>query len=68
MITTPLRRARRARGLSQTQAAELVGLSQSAWSRVEAGKTMPQRDTLLAISREFAIPVDQILSPTDQAA
>ena len=66
--TTPLRTARIARGLSQQQAADLVGLSQSAWSRVESGKTMPQRETLLLISRQFDVPVTQILSPDASAA
>jgi predicted transcriptional regulator len=41
---------RRARGLSQTELAELVGTTQSAIARLESGGRPPRIDTLLRIA------------------
>jgi Zn-dependent peptidase ImmA (M78 family)/transcriptional regulator with XRE-family HTH domain len=50
-----LRLARESRGLNRTDLAELVGLSQSAISRLEGGETQPTAETLgkLAIALKY---------------
>lgn len=57
------------RGLSQGDAAALVGIDQSAWSRVERGLQQPRAETLLVIAREFDLSLEQLLAAfADRAA
>lgn len=41
-----MRQRREQLGLTQVEAAELAGMTQGAWSRVELGKRSPHLDTL----------------------
>jgi ribosome-binding protein aMBF1 (putative translation factor) len=54
---------RRARGLSQTELAELCGTTQSAIARLEAGGRPPRIDTLLRIANALDCVLDIELRP-----
>ena len=61
---TTLQDARVARGLSQSAAAELVGLHQSTWSRIERGEQQPRGDVLRRIIDEFGVTAESVLFPS----
>lgn len=44
---------RKARGLTQREVAEAIGVSTSAYSQYEIGAKMPRDDTKIAIARFF---------------
>lgn len=50
---------RRARGLSQERAADLVGVSVSTWGRWERGKMRPHRAQITDIAKAFGVTEDQ---------
>ena len=54
---------RRARGLSQTELAELTGTTQSAIARLESGGRPPRIDTLLRIANALDCELDVRLRP-----
>jgi transcriptional regulator with XRE-family HTH domain len=59
---TPLRQARRARGMSLEAAAAIVGLDMSQLSRIErTGKT--GRDTATRLAQHFGLTEEQVLYP-----
>lgn len=62
--TTPLKRLRESRGLSQSEAAERIGIDQATLSRIENGKAQPP-DAAEKIAKYFkgAINEIQILYP-----
>lgn len=45
-------------GLTQGQAAGLVGLTQSAWSKIEGGTRPLQTDVAIRIARKFRLTLD----------
>ena len=47
---------RKEKGLSQTDFAKLIGLTQAAISNIEAGKKQPHRSTIEKICRATAFP------------
>jgi HTH-type transcriptional regulator/antitoxin HipB len=61
--STPLRLARKRKGWSQSHAAQVVGIDQASWSRVERGQQQPRIELLLAISAALDIPMDAVLHP-----
>ncbi len=50
-------------GLSLRELARKLGISPSALSSIETGKTLPTVSTLLAIARELRTPLDALLPP-----
>ena len=63
--TTPLKKLRKARGLSQTDVAKAVGIDQATLSRIEGGTYGPRKDAYLALAKYFgsAISLEQIIFP-----
>jgi len=53
--------ARKAKGLTQKQVADLIGVDQSHISRMERGETAVSLDLLLGIRRVLGIPLAQLL-------
>lgn len=60
-----LRAARHAKGLSQEQAAELIGIHPKYMPRLESGGANPTVSTLVAASVAYGVPVREFF--TDQA-
>jgi len=58
-----LRRIRSAKGLNQTQLADLAGLSRVAYRNIETGTAVPKLDSLLRIARALDLPVEELLVP-----
>ena len=56
-----LKFVRKKRGLSQRQVAEMAGLSQASYSRIEDGTIPPRIETLMAIARALAVPMPELL-------
>ena len=56
------RAARVALGLKQIDVARLVGVSQSRYSRIEAGVVVPDQDLRQRISNTLASPVNELFS------
>lgn len=50
-------------GITQTEFAELLGISQTHLSNVESGRVMLSLKTLLKIKRYFACTLDEIIDP-----
>ncbi len=65
IIGTATRAARQARGLTQDDAAEAVGISSEFYSRVERGKTLPSVPTLVAIASALDVSADLLLGLDD---
>ncbi len=59
---------RRARGLSQAELAAVVGTTQSAIARLEAGGRPPRIDTLLRIADALECDLVVELKPRDRSA
>lgn len=55
------RAARTARRLSQTDAAEAVGISLEFYARIERGGTLPSAPTLRSIARALGVSADALL-------
>ena len=62
-IADQLAEHRKLRGLSQAQLAELVGTTQSAIARLEAGGRPPRIDTLLRIANALDCELEVVLRP-----
>ncbi len=58
---TAIRRYRKARGLTQAEFAEALGMSQASISRFETGERKPDVDDLIAIARYFGCKVDDLI-------
>jgi DNA-binding XRE family transcriptional regulator len=52
-----LREWRTTRGLSQTRAAQLVGVTQTTWSAWERGRKRPELEAVIALERDADDPV-----------
>lgn len=52
---------RTARGISQEQLAELLGVSRQSVSKWEMGQTLPQIDKVLQLSEIFSVSTDELL-------
>ncbi len=56
---------RKKKGLSQQELAEALDVSRQAVSRWEVGISLPSTENLLALSKLFEIPIDELTSPTE---
>lgn len=63
-----LRDARHARGLSQEQAAELIGVHAKYMPRLESGGANPTVTTLVAASTAYGITLCDLFAPDDTGA
>ena len=63
-----LREARHARGLSQEQAAELIGVHAKYMPRLESGGANPTVATLVAASAAYGIALCDLFAPDDEGA
>ena len=52
---------RTARGLSQRDAADLLGLTQATYSRAELGQSVPRRDALKRVIAETGVPLEVLV-------
>lgn len=57
-----LKFARLRRGLTQTQTAKELGISQGAYCNIERGQKMPHPRTYPALAEVFDVPVDELVS------
>ena len=67
-IGSVARAARRARSLTQQDAAESIGVSAEFYGRIERGRTLPSVPTLVRIAEALDVPTDALvgrLGPTD---
>lgn len=62
-----VREARRRRGLTQSQLAELAGTTQSAIARLESGRTAPAFDEVLRLLRLMSLDLDFMLVDRDDS-
>jgi transcriptional regulator with XRE-family HTH domain len=62
-----VREARRRRGLTQTQLAELAGTTQSAIARLESGRTSPAFDDVIRLLRLMGMDLDLMLVERDDS-
>ena len=60
-LTERLARARKARGLSQAEAAERMNVSRQAISRWETGTGMPTLDNLIQMSKLYQVSLDELV-------
>jgi DNA-binding XRE family transcriptional regulator len=61
-LGTKLRAARHAKGLSQEQAAEMIGIHPKYMPRLESGGANPTVSTLVAASVAYGIPVREFFT------
>ena len=59
-----IRTMRQARGLTQTQLAELIGQSQSSITMYETGRREPELDVIEAMADVFNVPLTAFMSKT----
>lgn len=57
-----LKLLRKQKGLSQAETAELLGITQSAYSRYESGQRQPDLDILKKIAKIYNVSVDDLLT------
>lgn len=62
MLGTRIASLRQGRGLSQADLARRLNISTSAVGMYEQGRREPSVDTLIALSREFGVSLDYLLS------
>ena len=60
-----LKVARKAKGLTQTEVAQAIGLTQNGYSYWENGKAKIDRDQLLKLAALYEVSVDYLLGNTD---
>lgn len=60
-----LRELRKERGLSQRALAELLHISQSAYSRYERGQQNPTIETVYTLARLYHVSIDYLAGITD---
>src|SRR6266851_2953272 len=63
-IGSAARAARRARSLTQQDAAESIGVSAEFYGRIERGRTLPSVPTLVRIAEALDIPTDALVGRT----
>ena len=59
---------RKKKGLSQLELAEALGVSRQAVSRWEVGASAPGTENLLALSRLYGVPLDELVGGPARAA
>ncbi|WP_082406047.1 helix-turn-helix transcriptional regulator [Microbacterium sp. No. 7] len=63
-----VRRLRTARGWTQVQFAEALGVSRQTVNALEAGRYDPSLPLAFRIAAQFELPIEAIFSPTDADA
>lgn len=66
MFAENLRNLRKKRGLTQKQAAEIFGVSQSTYALYENGKREPSFDTLMHMADYFEVSCDSLLGHAEK--
>lgn len=61
-----LRQLRQGKGITQTQAAQGIGITNRNYQRLEADGSIPSYQSLLAIADFFDVSVDYLMGRTDQ--
>ena len=61
-----IRREREAKGLTQEELAEAVGVSRQAVSKWENGTSDPSTSNLCALAKLYGIPVEELLHETQE--
>ena len=56
-----IKEARKAKGLTQTEAANQLGVIQQAWQRLESGKLDPRMSTIYNVCKILDISADWLL-------
>lgn len=65
-IAANCRRLRAARGLSQVEIADKVGLSRPGYLKVESGQSIPRADTLERIAQAFNVSIAELVRPIER--
>jgi DNA-binding XRE family transcriptional regulator len=52
---------RQARGLSQREAADVLGLTQTSYSRAELGQVCPRKESLRRVIAETGVPLEVLV-------
>lgn len=60
--TELLKGARKARGLSQQELADMVGIEQQSYQRIEVGKRLPSVPVLVRLCDALDVSADALLS------
>ena len=63
-----LKAARKAKGLTQTEVAQAIGLTQNGYSYWENGKAKIDKDQILKLAALFEVSVDYLLGNTELPA
>lgn len=63
VLSTNLRRMRTASGRSQSELAELSGLSRVGYRSIEAGEVAPRVDSLMRVAEALGVRLEQLLAP-----
>lgn len=61
MLLTKIKLLRKAKGISQKTLAEMIGVEQSAYSKIENGRTHINLNTFLRICEVLNVKPDEIL-------
>lgn len=64
-LAARIRRLRSATGLDQRAAAELAGLSQTTWSRIESGERAPKLGEVVGIAAALGCLTSTVLGDSD---
>lgn len=67
-LSEKLYELRKKSGLSQEQLAEQLDVSRQAISKWESGKSVPESDTLISISKYFNVTLDYLMKEDDSTA
>ena len=65
LVANRIKRFRKRQGYSQSQAGELIGMSQSAYSRMEKGETNSWTNHVDKICKHFNCTYNELLTPDD---
>lgn len=65
MLSDKIRMLRQSQGLSQTDFAKRLFVTPGAVNQWERGKTAPDTNRLIAMAKEFAVPLDYFSDETD---
>ncbi len=60
-VSSSLRKFREARGLTQAEVAEAVGIAVEAYGRLERGASLPSTQTLVPLASTLGVSTDEIL-------
>lgn len=59
-LSVTLKRVREAKGLSQKELANLIGMAQAQYSRIESGKTDPSFSVVMKIAKALGLTLSEI--------